>query len=329
MIRGAVFVALAASALVMGSGGGASGAAPTPILIGTGPAAGFAFPLGGEICRLYEQAASSQARCAVTTTDGSVEDLERLRAGDIQLAVVQSDLAAEAATATGPFAGKPPFANLRSIAGFYPEALTLLVRTGGPVKGLDDLKGKRIAVGEPGAPNPLFADFLDGLGWTKADLNGTVEMPLSDEIDALCHDKIAVLAVTAAHPNGFVRQALDACPVTPLDLAGPGLDATVAAHRTAYAPVRVDIGAYRGKSEIVRSLGPRAVLVTTAALGDDVVQRLLVGIFQHLDTLKKAHPAFFGLDQTAVAAGAGLGAVRHPAAASFLVGHGLAEAGEE
>lgn len=301
------------------SAGTAVAAAPQPILVGTGPVAGFAYPLGGELCRLYEKEGREIAPCAVAATGGSVEDLRRLRVGEIQLAVVQSDLAAEATMATGPFAGGPAFPELRSIAGFYPEALTLLVRAGGFVKEVEDLKGKRIAVGEPGAPDPLFADFLDGLGWTKADLNGVVEMPRSDQIAALCAGKIDAIAVTAPQPNGFVRDVLAACPAAALDLAGPGLDAAVAAHH-AYAQVSVDIGAYTGKRQVVRSFGPRAVLVTTAALNDEIVERLLTGMLGHMDALKHAHPAFSEIDQATIASVAGLGVERHEAAVKFLNG---------
>ncbi|HEX4505516.1 MAG TPA: TAXI family TRAP transporter solute-binding subunit [Alphaproteobacteria bacterium] len=93
-------------------------AAPDPIVIGTGPVAGFAFPLGGELCRLYEGAAKDKARCTVAATDGSVENINRLKSGEITLAIVQSDLAADAVSAGGHFAGGMHFTDVKSIVGF-------------------------------------------------------------------------------------------------------------------------------------------------------------------------------------------------------------------
>ena len=295
-------------------------AAPAPLVIATGPVAGFAFPLGGEICRLYELAAPDKARCAAAATDGSVENLNRLRSGDLALAIVQSDVAADALSASGPFTGAQPFIELRSLVGFYSQALTILVRADGPVKQVDDLKGQRIAVGAPGAPEPLFADFLTGLGWARSDLAGVVEMPRSDQIAALCSGKIGAIAFTAPHPNGFVREALASCRAVILDLAGAGIDGAVEAHPS-YAPARLDLSAYGVVGPAIQSFGPRAVLMTTAKLDNGVVDRLLDGIFKHLDPLRKSHPAFAVLDANGVAAGAGLGADRHPAAAKYLVGH--------
>lgn len=299
------------------AGSGSALAAPTPIAIATGPVAGFAFPLGGEICRLYEKAAQDKARCTASATDGSVENLNRLRSGDIALAIVQSDVAADALSASGSFAGATPFTDLKSIVGFYTQALTILVRSDGPIKQVDDLKGQRVAVGAPGAPEPLFADFLSGLGWSKAELGGVVEMPRNEQIATLCNGKIGAIVVTAPHPNGFVRDALAACHVVILDLAGPGIDGVLEAHPS-YAQTRLDMSVYGIANTTIQSFGPRAVLVTTAKLDNGSVDRLLNGVFRHLDDLKTSHPAFAGMDMNAIAAPAGLGAERHPAVVKYM-----------
>jgi TRAP transporter TAXI family solute receptor len=311
------FAAAPALCLALAGLGTAAGAAPSPITIGTGPVAAFAFPLGGEICRLFEGVAQDRARCTVAATDGSVENINRLRSGELSLAIVQSDLAADAVSASGPFAGGMPFSDLRSIVGFYPQALTILVRGDGSVKTADDLKGQRVAVGAPGEPEPLFADYLEGLGWGKAELGGVIEMPRNEQIEALCNGKIAAIAVTAAHPNGFVREALTACHIAVLDLAGPAIDTVIGTH-PAYSAAKLDLRLYAGQSGSVQSFGPRAVLVTTAKLDDAAVERLMTGIFKHIDELKKAHPAFATMDAVTIASPNGLGADRHPAAAKYI-----------
>jgi TRAP transporter TAXI family solute receptor len=310
-------------ALLIGIGSAQAIAAPSPIVIVTGPVAGFAFPLGGEICRLYDEAAADKARCLVSPSNGSVDDIDRLRAGEVGLAIVQSDIATDAVHGTGVFTGKPPFADLRSITGFYTNALTLLVRRDGPVKQTDDLKGNRIAVGEIGASDPLFNDFMDSMGWTKADL-AIEEMPRGEQIAALCNGKIAAIAVTAPHPNGFVREALSTCPVQALDIPVPIVDNAVSAY-PAYAPVHVDMGMYGGQAYSIDSFGPRAVMVTTVKLDREIATRLLTGLFGHIDALDKAHPAFAGLDKAALGLGLGLGAERHPAAVKYMTDNKIAD----
>src|SRR5262249_10133881 len=82
--------------------------------------------------------ATPRAGCSAAATSGSVDDLERLRAGEVDLAVVQSDRAADAVTASGPFAGKAPMSELRSLLGFYGDALTILVRADGTIHTVSD-----------------------------------------------------------------------------------------------------------------------------------------------------------------------------------------------
>jgi TRAP transporter TAXI family solute receptor len=292
-------------------------AAPPSIVIASGPVAGFAFPLAGEICRLYERETQAKGHCTVAVADGSIDDIKRLRDGGADLAIVQSDVAADALAASGAFAGSKPFAELRAVAGFYGQILTVLVKGDGPIKSVDDLKGKRVAVGTPGAPDPLFADFLEGLGWTKSDLGGLAEMPRTDQIGALCNGTVAAIAITAPHPNGFVRSAMAACNATVLDLAGPAIDALVAQH-PAYGPARLELDIYGGGSHVLQSFGTRSVLVTSVKLDDEAVQLLLKAVLDHVDELRAAHPAFAGLDAATLASSSGLGADRHPAAAKYF-----------
>jgi TRAP transporter TAXI family solute receptor len=287
------------------------------LLIGTGPVSSFTFPLGGELCRLYEGGVTKDARCYVAPTGGSADAIDRLRSGELTMAIVQSDQAADALAAHGAFSRRPPFPELRSVTGFFADALTILIRADGPIRHVDDLKGKRVAVGEPGAPDPLFSDLLDALGWTKADLAGTAEMPHAEQIAALCGGKIAALALTAPHPNGFVRQAMATCPATVLDLAGAGIDSILALHH-AYGPTRIDLSLYGGPAPVVQSFGPRAVLVATAKTDDQIVRELLGAVFRHVDQLRKAHPAFAALDTTVLASAAGIGVERHPAAIKYF-----------
>jgi TRAP transporter TAXI family solute receptor len=313
-------VVRSACALILMTLGVKAFAAPSAVTIGTGPVAGFSFPLGGEICRLYEQALPAKKNCTVGATDGSAEDLKRLRAGEDTLAIVQSDAAADAMTGSGAFAGTPAFVDLRALAGFYSNALTVLVRSDGPVRKVEDLKGKRLLVGEPGMRDQLFSDYLEGLGWSRADLGGIVEMPRNEQIAALCSGMVAAVIITAPHPNGFVRQALSACPLIALDLSGAGMDATVGAH-PAYAAGRIDMSVYGNAAYSFGSFGPRAVLVTTVKLDDETVIRLLTGIFGHLDDMRKAHPAFAGLDPEVIYSDLGLGAPQHRAALKYFAEH--------
>jgi TRAP transporter TAXI family solute receptor len=299
----------------------------TAIVIGAGPVGGFSFPLGGALCSLYEHGAVGppepiRRRCYVATDRSSTDTLDRLRYGDLNFAIVQSDVAANAGTAHGGFATRPPFVDLRSVVGFYGEALTVLVRSDGPIKQIDDLRGKRVAVGEPGAPDPLFGELLDALGWSKAELERVVEIPRADQISALCSSRVEAIVVTAPSPNGFVRQVLNTCPTTILDLAGAGIDSIISGH-PGDGETRIDLAAYGRPGRVVRSFGPRTILVTTTKTDAKLILDLLAALFSHIDLLQQAHPGFAALNAASISASGGLAIERHPIATKYLAAIGI------
>ena len=84
---------------------------------------------------------------------GSVGNIAGLRDGTLDLALVQSDTQAEALAGTGAFAAAGPFAELRAVMALYPEPLTIVARADAGIAGVEDLAGKRVALGA-GARGP-------------------------------------------------------------------------------------------------------------------------------------------------------------------------------
>jgi TRAP transporter TAXI family solute receptor len=86
-------------------------AAPEPVLVSMGTAAvtGVYFPVGVSLCRLVNQhRRETGVRCAARPTEGSVANIAGLREGRLELAIVQSDVQAQAVAGTGAFADAGP-----------------------------------------------------------------------------------------------------------------------------------------------------------------------------------------------------------------------------
>src|SRR5690606_10987367 len=146
-------LAAACAAVAMAS------AAPTPasaqqkfVSIGTGGVTGVYYAAGGAICRLVNKdRASHGIRCSVESTGGSVFNVNTIKAGELDLGVVQSDVGYNAYNGDGQFKDAGAFKKLRSVFSIHPEPFTVVTRKEANVKSFLDLKGNPFNVGNPGS----------------------------------------------------------------------------------------------------------------------------------------------------------------------------------
>ena len=117
--------------------------------IGTGGTAGTYYPVGGMIANAVSQPGKIVA--TAQASNGSVANVNGVVSGAMESGFSQSDVATWAYTGTGVYEGKPKVADLRMIANLYPESIHLVVKKGAGIKSVADLKGKRVALDEPGS----------------------------------------------------------------------------------------------------------------------------------------------------------------------------------
>lgn len=157
MLRRTLLAAAATAGLVMASA--ASAQAPQFFRIGTGSAGGTYYPIGGIIANAISCPPGSRCREAGGTdgvpglvavaqaTQGSVQNVNLIQAGNAESGFVQSDVTHWSYTATGLFDGRPKLDRLRFIAHLFPEHIHAVVRKDSPIQRFEDLRGKRIAIG--------------------------------------------------------------------------------------------------------------------------------------------------------------------------------------
>ena len=162
-----IIVGLAAASLLALASTGAQ--AQQFFRIGTGGTAGTYYPVGGAIAN----AVSQPGKIIVTAqaSNGSVANVNGIVGGAMESGFSQADVATWAQKGTGMYEGKPNVPGLRLIANLYPESVHLVVRKGSGIKSVADLKGKRVALDEPGSGTLIDARIiLAAYGLKDADL---------------------------------------------------------------------------------------------------------------------------------------------------------------
>lgn len=169
---------MSAAALVLsacGGGNGGGGGAPAEdftqdLTFATGGTAGVYYPLGNEYSRIFQDAVEGLTVNAVET-DGSTDNLGRIAKGEAQLAFTQNNTANDAVTGTGEFEELgQPLENVGWIGQLYPEAAQIITLEDSGFESVEDLKGKKIAVGAPGSGTAAVAKLiLEAYGFEEGD----------------------------------------------------------------------------------------------------------------------------------------------------------------
>ena len=298
--------------------------AETFITIGTGGVTGVYYPTGGAICRLVNKDRSEHAiRCSVESTGGSVYNINTMRSGELDMGVVQSDVQYNALKGEGEeFTDAGPFEDLRAVFSVHPEPFTVVARADSGIETFDDLKGKRVNVGNPGSGQRSTMEVLMAAkGWTMDDFALASELKSAEQAQALADNKIDAIVFTVGHPSGSIQEATTTVDAKLVSVSGPEVDQLVESNPY-YSKATIPGGMYRGTDADVETFGVKATFVSSAAVPEEVVYAVTKAVFENFDDFKKLHPAFANLQKEDMVTQA-LSAPLHPGAEKYYKEAGL------
>lgn len=287
------------------------------ITIGTGGVTGVYYPTGGAICRLVNKGRKEHGiRCSVESTGGSVYNINTIRAGELEFGVAQSDWQYHAYNGTSDFADAGPFEELRAVFSIHPEPFTVVARADSGITSFEDLKGKRVNIGNPGSGARGTTEVVfAAMGWTMGDLSLATELKAAEQSAALCDNQIDAMIYTVGHPSGSIQEASTACDSIVVNVTGDAIDKLIA-DNSFYRKATVPGGMYRGTDNDVTTFGVGATFVTSTAVSEEAVYTVVAAIFDNFDDFKGLHPAFANLTAEEMAT-AGLSAPLHDGAAKY------------
>ena len=264
--------------------------------IGTGTSSGAYFIVGGLIAGAISNPPGSRPcdsgnGCGVPgliavaqATDGGLENLELLRTGSLEAALVQANLAAWAYGGTVIFKGRPPFTGLRAIATLYTETVQIVARADGPIQRPADLAGRRVSIGDKGSAFAVDAAMiLGGLGVAARSYSAVYLRP-GASVDELVAGRIDALFVLGGAPFHAIADAAARVPIRLLAIS-PSEAATLRVRQPYLADAVIPAGVYPGVPETT-TIGVGAVLVVR----DDLDADLVAGVTRSLwrPTLRRA-----------------------------------------
>lgn len=286
------------------------------ITIGTGGQTGVYFVVGQSICRLVNRGSADHGlKCTAPSTGGSIANINAIAAGDMDMGVAQSDWQFHAFNGSSQFEGKG-VPKLRAVFSVHGEPFTVIARKDANIASFDDLKGKRVNVGNPGSGQLATMEVvLAAKGWTMADFSLASELKPAEQAAALGDNKVDAIIYTVGHPNGSIQEAVSTVEANLVPVEGEAIDKLIA-DNPFYAKASVPGGMYAGSPDDTTTFGVKATFVTSEDVPEDVIYQVVKAVFDNFDRFKGLHPAFAKLKEEEMIAD-GLSAPLHPGAAKY------------
>ncbi len=263
------------------------------VTIGTGGQTGVYYVVGQRVCDLVKRNyKEDHINCKAPSTGGSIDNLNQIANNSIQMGVVQSDWQYHAFNGTSKFEGKAN-PKLRALFSIHPEPFTLVARKDSEVKMLDDLKGKRVNIGNLGSgTRGTFEVLLKAKNWTENDIIPS-SLKASEMAQQLSDGNLDVISYNVGHPNGAIEEAAASTDITLVPVTGKEVDKLIA-DNPFYAKATIAGGLYKGNDKPVDTFGVYATLVTSADVPEDQVYAIVKAVFEdrNFRKFKKFHTAF-------------------------------------
>lgn len=297
----------------------------TFVTIGTGGVTGVYYPTGGAIAKMVNKKAKQYGlKATVESTGGSVYNINAIMSGDLEFGVAQSDRQYQAVKGMAEWKDKGPQKKLRSVFSVHPESITLIATDHSGVKGVNDLKGKRVNIGNPGSGQLQNSkDVLGAFGVLDA-INA--EMVKAVEAPGLIQDeKLDAFFYTVGHPNGNIKEATSGrIKVRIVPIQGAAVDAIVKKfpyYAKSLIAMKNYPNAVNSAEGDVSSVGVKATFVTSNDVPAKIVYALTKEVFDNFADFKKLHPAYSVLTKESMLQG--LSAPLHDGAKKYYEEAGL------
>jgi TRAP transporter TAXI family solute receptor len=297
--------------------------APGTIDIGTAGVTGVYYQVGSAVCRVADPALKQNgSSCEAVSTEGSIANIEGLRSGKLDMAIVQSDLEFEAYHGSGPFASAGAFPELRTVFALHPELFTVVARSDSGIRTFDDLKGKRVNIGNPGSgQRATMEQLMQVKGWTMKDFAYVSELDSRQQGDALAANQVDAIVFTVGYPSAAILGATKMVSARLIPVTGSEVDRLIAA-KPYYSKAVIPGGFYPGNDTDTETFGVRATLVTSSAVPDEEVYEVVQSVFGNFDRFKRLNSALGELNKQDMVK-ASLSAPLHPGAERYYKQAGL------
>lgn len=277
--------------------------------LGTAGTGGIYYPLGGALAGMLAEALPDTSVTA-EVTGGSVENLNRVAAGQMDLGMAIGTTLALAAS--GPDAER--YRSIRIVAPLYPNVAHVLAARNAGVDSLADARGLRVSVGAAGSGTEQMArEILAAYGLSVDDVDARY-LSFTESASALGDGALDVAILSVGFPASAVLEATTTSGVRLLPL-DPGPRSALADGYRYYRAATIPARAYPGVERELPTVAVRNWVFADASLPDEIVRAVLDVLRDRRDELVAVNDIASRIELDSLADAP---LPLHPAAAAWL-----------
>ena len=254
--------------------------------LATGGTAGVYYPLGGAIAEILNKNIPGM-NASAQSTGASVANVNMIKDGKVELALIQNDIAFYAVNGTEMFKDKK-VSNMKGVATLYNETIQIVTLADKNIKTVMDLKGKRVAVGALGSGTEANArQILEIFGLTYADIKPQY-LSFSEAANGLKDGNVDAAFVTAGAPTAAIQDIAAQNKVALLPVPADKAEALIKKYPF-YAKQTVKMNTYPGVTADVNTVAVKAMLVISDKVDAESSYNMTKAIYSNLDRMKASH----------------------------------------
>lgn len=221
------------------------------------------------------------------TTGASAENLNLLGEEKVEMAFVMSDALTQAVNGEETFS--EPIENVQQVAALYPNFVQLISTDGAGIESVEDLKGKRVAVGDQNSGVEIATRaVLEAHGMSYDDIEVDY-LGYAEAAEAMRSGQLDAAFLTSGLPNASVMELQNSVDLKIVPIEQEAVD--VLSEDAAYfEALEIPADTY-GNEEAVPTVAIMNALVVRSDMSEDDVYNLTKYLFENLDTLSNAHQA--------------------------------------
>lgn len=267
------------------------GGKKTTLKMATGGTTGTYYAFSGTVSQVLAEKVENLS-FDVQSTGASKANIYLIADGEADIAIVQNDVMYYAANGTDLFAGEK-VEGFSAMAGCYAEVVQIVCKS--DITSIDQLKGKRVSVGDVGSGCEFNAwQIFDAYGITKDDID-VHNLSFADSATALKDDKIDAFYCVAGAPTTAVVELATSNNINLLEVDDEHA-AILMEKYPFYTQYAVPADSYKGVTEDVMTVAVVATYIVSDKLGDDLVYKMTKALFDNSKQIGDAHPKGKELD---------------------------------